>query len=52
MSLYWWVPIVAVVFLALGISSYAIYQFLTGSDHVWHYVTGKGRARKTCAPRP
>ena len=35
------------VFLALGIASYAIYQFLTGSDHVWHYVTGRGRASGT-----
>ena len=27
------------VFLAMGISFYALYQFVTGSDHVWQYVT-------------
>ncbi len=32
------------VFLALAISGYAIFQFLTGSDRVWHYQTPyKGR---------
>ena len=32
------------VFLAMGISAYAIYQFLTGSDRVWNFVTQyKGR---------
>ena len=27
------------IFLAMAISAYAIYQFLTGSDRVWHWVT-------------
>jgi O-antigen ligase len=27
------------VFLAMAISFYAIYQFLTGSDHVWHFIS-------------
>lgn len=27
------------IFLAMGISFYALYQFFTGSDHVWQYVT-------------
>jgi O-antigen ligase len=27
------------VFLAMGISCYAIYQFLTGSQYVWHFST-------------
>lgn len=27
------------IFLGMAIAIYAIYQFLTGSDHVWHYVT-------------
>jgi O-antigen ligase len=27
------------VFLAMGISFYALYQFLTGSDKVWHFVS-------------
>ncbi|MCU0783640.1 MAG: O-antigen ligase family protein [Verrucomicrobia bacterium] len=32
------------VFLALAISGYAIYQFVTGSDRVWHFHTPyKGR---------
>jgi len=26
------------VFLGMAISFYAIYQFLTGSDHVWHFI--------------
>ncbi len=26
------------VFLAMAISAYAIYQFITGSDYVWHFI--------------
>ena len=38
----------ALVFLAMGISMYAIYQFLTGSNRVWHYAAEyKGRASGT-----
>lgn len=36
------------VFLAMGISCYAVYQFFTGSDHVWHFITPyKGRGGGT-----
>lgn len=28
----------ALVFLAMGIAGYAIYQFITNSDYVWHFV--------------
>jgi O-antigen ligase len=37
------------IFLALGISGYAIYQYLTGSQYVWHFYTGftPGRASGT-----
>src|ERR1043166_1319940 len=30
----------ALIFLAMAISFYAIYQFVTGSDHVWHLLKG------------
>jgi len=33
------------VFLAMAISFYAIFQFLTGSDRVWHLMSGYPRAR-------
>ncbi len=37
------------IFLAMGISCYAIYQFLTGSQYVWHFYTAHtpGRASGT-----
>ena len=36
------------IFLALTISGYAVYQFLTGSDQVWHFHTPyKGRGSGT-----
>jgi len=36
------------IFLAMGISFYALYQFLTGSDRVWHFVSPyKGRGSGT-----
>jgi O-antigen ligase len=36
------------IFLAMAISFYAVYQFLTGSDHVWAFqVNNKGRASGT-----
>lgn len=36
------------IFLAMAISGYAIYQFLTGSDRVWHFITPyKGRGAGT-----
>lgn len=36
------------IFLATGISLYALYQFLTGSERVWHFHSGyKGRASGT-----
>lgn len=37
------------IFLAMGISCYAIYQFLTGSQYVWHFYTDytPGRASGT-----
>lgn len=36
------------IFLAMGISSYALYQFLSGSDRVWHLpALYKGRASGT-----
>src|SRR5437879_5222992 len=30
----------ALIFLAMAISFYAIYQFVTGSDRVWHLLSG------------
>ena len=30
--------IFTLIFLAMGISFYAVYQFITGSDRVWHFV--------------
>jgi len=41
----------ALIFLALGISGYAIGQFLTHSDHVWGFVTpytGRGCGTYIC----
>ena len=37
------------IFLAMGISGYAIYQFFTGSQYVWHFFTvhTPGRASGT-----
>jgi O-antigen ligase len=36
------------IFLAMGISCYAVYQFVTGSDRVWHFITPyKGRGAGT-----
>jgi O-antigen ligase len=29
---------VAMIFLAMGISLYALYQFATNSDYVWHFI--------------
>src|SRR5205814_9302788 len=29
----------SLIFLAMAISFYAIYQFVTNSNHVWHFVT-------------
>jgi len=39
----------AMIFVAMGISCYAIFQFLTGSQYVWHFYTGHtpGRASGT-----
>ena len=40
--------IVAITLLILGtlISMYALYQFLSGSDHVWHFVRPEGYRRR------
>ena len=36
------------LFLGMAISGYAIYQFLTNSDHVWHFISPyKGRGSGT-----
>jgi O-antigen ligase len=40
------------IFIAVAIAGYAVYQFITGSDHVWHFIrpgyAGRGSGTYIC----
>ena len=37
---------VVLIFLAMGISIYALYQFITNSDRVWHFIKPAGYMKR------